>query len=566
MKRTAGALGRFLAELARAQHRDQLILRAAALAYTTLLSLVPVLTVALALVARVQPERAEVIVAAIAAVFPFSSTQVTATLAAFAERTISLGWAAIVISALITINAFFQIEAVMNAIWGVAARRKLRWRLASFLAVLIWGPLLLVSLFSLLYWLQSHPTLRVLAPFTRPLPALFAFTVLAALYRWVPHARVPWRAVAAGAAVAAAALTLIHLGYQFYLDLATGLNVVYGSLAIVLFFLISLFLFWFAVLLGAEASWVVGRPQPIARALPGDAAVALLAAMAEDGAVDADRVASFLGSDADEVLTRLAAEPPLITLAAAGWRLARPADEFTVAEVRTRLGVGEAGDDPSGEHRSLAATAKAVSAAGVATATAKPVRTPAAKHASIHTPVVEVRRTATIALAGASMTPNLPAGTRVLVAIDLDRRAEPGDVVLFSGEPPVLHRVLHVVRLRRRTVLFHRGDAGGGIGITDNTGLLGLAIAVLSPQPGPVPAVADLPLPAQDSYCRARRLAILAAWALRLGLRRRFLPAAVQRLLARAMMTGNGDAATPQPPRVDEEAPQPPTPSAPHTR
>lgn len=260
MRRAATAFGRFLAELIRAQHRDQLFLRAAALAYTTLLSLVPLLTVALALVARVQPQRAELIVTAIAAVFPFSSQQVTATLATFAERAVSLGWAAILLSALVTFNAFFQIEEVMNSIWGVPARRRLSWRLASFLAVLLWGPLLLAALFSFLYWLQSHPTLRALAPFTRPLPALFAFMVLAALYRWVPHARVPWPAVAAGAAVAAAALTLIHLGFQVYLDLATGLNVVYGSLAIVLFFLVSLFLFWFAVLLGAEASWVVGRP------------------------------------------------------------------------------------------------------------------------------------------------------------------------------------------------------------------------------------------------------------------------------------------------------------------
>lgn len=358
LRHTAATFARFLAELTRAQHRDQLVLHAAALAYTTLLSLVPLLTVALALVARVQPERAEAIVAAVAAVFPFSSAQVTATLAAFAERTISLGWVAIVVSALVTINAFFQIEEVVNTIWGLAARRKLRWRLASFLAVLIWGPLLLVALFSLLYWVQSHPTLRVLAPFTRPLPTLFAFTVLAALYRWVPHARVPWRAVAAGAAVAATALTLIHLGFQVYLDLATSLNVVYGSLAIVLFFLFSLFLFWFAVLLGAEASWVVGRPQPIARILPGNAAVALLAAMAEDGALDADRVASFLGSDADEVLAQLAAEPALITPATGGWRLARPADEITVADVRARLDVPLVGNESSAEHRSLAATAK----------------------------------------------------------------------------------------------------------------------------------------------------------------------------------------------------------------
>lgn len=351
-------MGQFLAELARAQHRDQLLLRAAALAYTTLLSLVPLLTVALALVARVQPGRAEVIVEAIAAVFPFSSAQVTTTLAAFAERTISLGGAAVVFSALVTLNAFFQIEVVMNSIWGVAAQRKLSWRLASFLAVLIWGPLLLVALFSFLYWLQSHPALGWLQPITRPLPTLFAFTALAALYRWVPHARVPWRAAAAGAAVAAGALTIIHLGFQFYLDLATGLNVVYGSLAIVLFFLVSLFLFWFAVLLGAEASWVVGRSAPAHHPLPGDAAAALLAAMAREGALGPERIASFLGTHAEEILARLAAEPALVTAGEGGVRLARPAAKITVAEVRARLGIAEGDAAGSGEQRSLAALAK----------------------------------------------------------------------------------------------------------------------------------------------------------------------------------------------------------------
>lgn len=270
MRGVLGALGRFLAELGRAQHRDQLILRAAALAYTTLMSLVPLLTVALALVVRVQPERAELIVAAIAAVFPFSSTQITQTLSAFAERSLALGWVAIFISGLVTLNAFFQIEGVFNTIWGVSLGRALGWRLASYVAVLIGGPVLLVSLASLLYWLQHHPALSVLAPLTRPVPALFAFVVLAALYRWVPHVRVPWRAVVVGAAVAATALGLIHLGFQWYLDLASGLNVVYGSLAVVMFFLVSLFLFWFAVLLGAEASWVVGRPpgQPSAPSPP----------------------------------------------------------------------------------------------------------------------------------------------------------------------------------------------------------------------------------------------------------------------------------------------------------
>jgi uncharacterized BrkB/YihY/UPF0761 family membrane protein len=112
-------LARFLGELIRAQHRDQLLLRAGALAYTTLLSLVPLLTVVLVTVSRVQPERFAVVVQAFAAVLPFSPARVQATLTSFAERTAALGWIAVAISVALTFNAFYQIEEVINDIWGV---------------------------------------------------------------------------------------------------------------------------------------------------------------------------------------------------------------------------------------------------------------------------------------------------------------------------------------------------------------------------------------------------------------------------------------------------------------
>jgi len=133
------SLAHFVAELVRAQHRDQLLVRAGALAYTTLLSLVPLLTVGLVTVGRLQPERAAVMVQAIATVLPFSPERVQATLATFAQRTAALGWIAVAISVLLTFNAFYQIEEVINDIWGVPKRRLWRWRLASFAMVLLWG-------------------------------------------------------------------------------------------------------------------------------------------------------------------------------------------------------------------------------------------------------------------------------------------------------------------------------------------------------------------------------------------------------------------------------------------
>jgi len=358
VRRRLRHLARFLRELSVAQHRDQLLLRAGALAYTTLLSIVPLLTVALVTVGRVQPEQAAVVVRAIATVLPFSPERVQATLAAFAQRTAALGWIAVAISVLVTFNAFYQIEEVINAIWGVPRRRRWQWRLISFATVLACGPLLLGALFSGLYWLSSQSWYRSMAPLTRPLPALIAAVVLTALYRWVPHTRVAWRAALAGAAVGALALTVLHVGFQSYFVFAADLNVIYGSLAMLLFFLVSLFLFWFAVLLGAEASWVVGHTERAAGEATVDGVVGVLTAAHRDGGIGVEAVEEALGEDSQALLDRLAAEPAILTPSRGGFRLARSADAITLAEIRARSGGTAPDSEASPDGVTLAALTK----------------------------------------------------------------------------------------------------------------------------------------------------------------------------------------------------------------
>jgi membrane protein len=352
-------LAQFLAQLARAQHRDQLLVRAAALAYTALVSIVPLLTVALVTVGRVQPDRAAALVGAIATVLPFSPTRVQATLSALAQRTAALGWAAIAISVLVTFNAFWQIEEVINAIWGLPRRRRWEVRLVSFATVLLTGPLLVAALFSGLYWLSSRPWYHMVTLLARPLPAVLAAVALTALYRWVPHTRVSWRAAATGGAVGALALTVLHLTFQTYIGLASDLNVIYGSLAMLLFFLVSLLLFWFAVLLGAEASWVVGHRAPPARSSGVEAVVDCLLAVYREGRLSTDAVVRTLGHSGPDALANLASAPAILIADGAGWRLARSAESITVGEVRERAGVEPAADENGNpDSLTLAALAK----------------------------------------------------------------------------------------------------------------------------------------------------------------------------------------------------------------
>jgi membrane protein len=359
LKRAYLAFVRFCDELVRSQHRDQLSVRAGALAYTTLLSIVPLLTVALVTVARVQPERAAAVVTGIATILPFSPARVRATLATFAERTAGLGWLAIVISILVTFQAFYQIEEVINAIWGVPRRRRWQWRLLSFGTVLLTGPVLLTALFSGLYWLSSRSWYPAISLLARPLPSLLAMVVLGALYKWVPHTRVPWRAAWIGAAVASVGLTALNLGFQSYYFYAADLNVVYGSLAILLFFLLSLFLFWLAILLGAEASWVVGHASPVPHPERMDALVRVFLAIERRGSLAHGYAREMLGEGGAEVLRRMADPPALLARTRSAWRLARSADEIPLSEIRIRSGFFAAnGNTDPGDSRTLATVIK----------------------------------------------------------------------------------------------------------------------------------------------------------------------------------------------------------------
>ena len=90
------------------------------------------------------------------------------------------------------------------------------------------------------------------------------------------------------------------------------------------------------------------------------------------------------------------------------------------------------------------------------------------------------------------MEPSLCRGWRVLVhATATPPRA--GDLALIRDiDGRLVHRVVLVARFRAGLRIFHRGDAGGGIGLSRPEDVLGQVVSIVEPPGRPLPTQEEL--------------------------------------------------------------------------
>ncbi|MDX1632675.1 MAG: YhjD/YihY/BrkB family envelope integrity protein, partial [Thermoanaerobaculia bacterium] len=161
---------------------------------------------------------------------------------------------------LVALGAFLTIEETLNEIWEVSDKRSLRSKLLSFTLVIFWGPLVLGSSLSLYVLLRQRPGLEVLfeeAFLIQVIPLCVGTLALTMLYWQVPNTSVHFRAALAGGATAAVLLDHLRHTFGIYVASFTHRNVViYGSFALAIFFMVSIQLAWWAVLLGCEVAYV----------------------------------------------------------------------------------------------------------------------------------------------------------------------------------------------------------------------------------------------------------------------------------------------------------------------
>jgi|CXWL01.1.fsa_nt_gi membrane protein len=234
---------------------------AASLTFTTLLSIVPLITIALTMFSAFpvfQDFSNEIKIFLLDNLMPDKAGSViTKYMQQFAESAMRLTAVGIVFLTVTAMLMMLTIDQAFNVIWRVSRPRPLVKRLVIYWAVLTLSPLLIGASLSLTSWLvglsmgyaKHIPVFGVGA--LKILPVMFTTLAFAMLYQLVPNRHVPRAHAWAGAIVASIMFESMNRIFGYYISHFPSYKLVYGAFASVPIFLLWIYLSWLTILVGA---------------------------------------------------------------------------------------------------------------------------------------------------------------------------------------------------------------------------------------------------------------------------------------------------------------------------
>ena len=344
----------FAAEVGRQFMRHDCLNGAASLTFTTLLALVPLMTVTY-LVLSAFPELAAVGPAMEGFLFehfvPKASTALVQRFAEFSSRATELSVLSFAILALTAFLALVRIEGVLNAIWGAPAPRTGVQRLLVHWAALTFGPPLLIGALLATSYLYALPLVKGLDAWglrERLLAAAPDIAIVATctfLYYAVPNTRVRFPHALAGGVLTTLLFGAAQWGFAEFVA-RSSTEFVYGAFAAAPFFLIWLYLVWTMALGGAVFARTLSLPRDAGGRLEPRLAqclrvlAVLHAAHARGEAVPAatlDAAARLRPADRERVLEALDAERLVTQTADGRLTLGRSLAAVTLLDLHRRL-------------------------------------------------------------------------------------------------------------------------------------------------------------------------------------------------------------------------------------
>jgi membrane protein len=246
--------------------KDQSIIRAAALTFTTILSIVPFLAVAFSIskgfgLQNTDKMREWVLY------LTTGRPEVADKIIEYIDRTNvqALGWVGVATLLLTVFSLIGTIEKAFNTIWNVEKGRSAWRKVTDFFPVILFGPLVLFAASSFNVGLQRQEIVTAVlsveaiglleAMVLKATPYFLIILAFSMIYMFIPYVTVRMEAALVGGIVGGVLWQMAQWAYITWQIGAAKYNAIYGSFAQLPVLLIWIYISWIIVLLGAEVSF-----------------------------------------------------------------------------------------------------------------------------------------------------------------------------------------------------------------------------------------------------------------------------------------------------------------------
>lgn len=261
----------------------QLSMRAMSLVYTTLLSLVPLLAVsfsvlkALGVHYQVQP----VLQKFLAPLGP-KGDEITARVIEFVGnmKVGVLGSVGLAMLIYTVVSLIYKIESSFNYIWRVDNPRSFARRFTGYMSLLLVGPIMIFSAMGITAAFMSTSfveRIQGIGPIGylfylahSLLPYIITCAAFTFVYLIMPSTRVRTQAALAGGVFAGVIWELTGLGFARFVVSSVQYPAIYSGFAILIMFMIWVYISWLILLLGAAVSFYYQSPQYLLAGREGD--------------------------------------------------------------------------------------------------------------------------------------------------------------------------------------------------------------------------------------------------------------------------------------------------------
>jgi len=255
-------------------NEGQMTLRAMSLVYTSLLSLVPLLALAFSVLKGFGiHNQLEPVLLSFLAPLGEKGVELSANIMEFVSniKVGVLGAVGLGLLVYTVVSLLHKIEMAFNYIWHIEQSRQLRQRFSEYLSVIMVGPLLVFSALGITAsTMNSTVVQRMMAipgfgflvtAGSTLLPYLLVIAAFTFIYIFVPNTRVKFGAALAGGVVSGILWEATGWAFSSFVAGSSNYTAIYSGFAIVIMFMIWLFISWLILLFGASIAFYNQHPE-----------------------------------------------------------------------------------------------------------------------------------------------------------------------------------------------------------------------------------------------------------------------------------------------------------------